>query len=51
MKKFLLFVLIFCMLSAALSVSAENYYLTEPISLFETKVVTIPKPNGEIDEG
>ena len=51
MKKFLLFLLILCMLSGALSVSAENYYLTESISLFETKVVTIPKPNGEIDEG
>ena len=51
MKKFLLFVLIFCMLSGALSVSAENYHLTESISLGETKIITIPKPNGKVDEG
>ena len=51
MKKFLLFLLIFCMLSGAVSVSAENYYLTESISLGETKIITIPKPNGEVDEG
>ena len=51
MKKFLLFLLIFCMLSGAVSVSAENYHLTESISLGETKIITIPKPNGEVDEG
>ena len=51
MKKFLLFLLIFCMLSGAVSVSAENYHLTESISLGETKIIPIPKPNGEVDEG
>ena len=51
MKKFLLSLLIFCMLSGARSNSAENYHLTESISLGETKIITIPKPNGEVDEG
>ncbi len=51
MKKCLLFLMIFCMLSGAFSVSAENYYLTDSIALEETRTITIPKPNGEIDEG
>ena len=51
MKKLLLILLIFCILSGSVSVSAENYHLTESISLGETRIVTIPKPNGVVDEG
>ena len=38
-------------LMGCLSVSAQNPYRCDTIALGETKVITVPAPDGEIDEG
>jgi hypothetical protein len=51
MKKLLIFLILACMVLSGISASAENISQTEDIILGEAKVITIPKPDGEIDEG
>ena len=50
MKRIVIALLLLCMMGA-MSVSAENISRVEDISLGQTKVVTVPQPEGEIDEG
>ena len=50
MKKFLIWLLIACLIGCV-TVSAQNISRTEDIALGETKIITIPKPDGEVDEG
>lgn len=51
MKKLLALATILCILLGGMSVYAENISRVEDISLFDTKVITVPQPEGEIDEG
>lgn len=51
MKKLLALLLLSFLLLGGMSVSAENFDWVEDIAPGETKVVTIPQPEGEIDEG
>lgn len=51
MKKLLIFLMLACMALGGISASAENISRTEDITLGETKIITIPRPDGEIDEG
>ena len=50
MKKILIWLLIACLIGCV-TVSAQNISRTEDIDLGETKIITIPKPDGEVDEG
>ena len=50
-RKLLMILAILCLLMNSISVSAENISRVEDISLGQTKVVTVPQPEGEIDEG
>lgn len=50
MKK-LVIVLSLFVLMGCINVSAQNPRWTDTISLGETKVITVPAPEGEIDEG
>lgn len=50
MKKLLILFMI-AALMGCLSVSAQNPYRCDTIALGETKVITVPAPDGEIDEG
>ena len=50
MKKILIFLMIVCLMGCV-GVSAQNIARTEKIALGETKTITIPAPEGEIDEG
>ena len=40
-----------CLLCNCMFVSAENISRVEDISMGETKVITVPQPEGEVDEG
>lgn len=51
MKKLLAILMISCLLLGGMSVSAENFAWKDDIALGETKVITIPEPDGEVDEG
>ena len=51
MRKLLLFLALACMMLSGIRASAENISRTEDITLGETKIITVPKPDGEIDEG
>ena len=50
-KKILALLMVFWMLAGCLTVYAENYHQEDTISAGETKVVTVPRPEGEIDPG
>ena len=49
MKKLWILLVVFCMLAGSITVHAENHHQNDTISCGETKVITIPKPKGEID--
>lgn len=49
-KLFVILALI-CLLCNCMFVSAENISRVEDISIGETKVITVPQPEGEVDEG
>ena len=51
MRKFWIFLVILCLVTGSMTVSAENFDVRDTITPGETKVITIPKPNGEVDEG
>ena len=51
MRKFLIVLTLFCLILGAMHVSAANFEQEEAISYGESKVVTIPQPDGEVDEG
>ena len=51
MRKFWIFLVILCLVTGSMTVSAENFDVRDTIAFGETKIVTIPKPNGEVDEG
>ena len=51
MKKLLAILMVSCLLLGGMSVSAKNFDWKDEIALGETKVVTIPEPEGEVDEG
>lgn len=51
MKRIVIALMLLCLMMSAMSVSAENISRIEDISLGQTKVVTVPQPEGEIDEG
>lgn len=50
MKKLLAMLVIFCLIMGSISVYAENFEWTDDISYGETKVITVPRPEGEVDE-
>lgn len=50
MKRIILLFVMVCMMGC-LSVSAQNISRAEDIALGETKVITVPAPEGEVDEG
>ncbi len=50
MKKFVILIMIVALMGC-LSVSAQNPQQSDTIAVGETKVITIPAPDGEIDEG
>ena len=50
MKKLLIVFVIACLMGC-MSVSAQNIARTEDITLGETKTVTVPEPEGPVDEG
>ena len=49
MRKFWIFLVILCLVTGGMTVSAENFDVKDTIAFGETKIVTIPKPEGEID--
>jgi hypothetical protein len=49
MRKFWIFLVILCLVTGSMTVSAENFDVKDTIAFGETKIVTIPKPEGEID--
>ena len=51
MRKFWIFLIILCLVTGSMTVSAENFDVKDTIAFGETKIVTIPKPEGEIDPG
>ena len=51
MRKFWIFLVILCLVTGSMTVSAENFDVKDTIAFGETKIVTIPKPEGEIDPG
>ena len=51
MRKFWIFLVILCLVTGSMTVSAENFDVRDTIAFGETKIVTIPKPEGEIDPG
>ena len=51
MRKFWIFLVILCLVTGSMTVSAENFDVMDTIAFGETKIVTIPKPEGEIDPG
>ena len=51
MRKFWIFLVILCLVTGSMTVSAENFDVRDTITPGETKIVTIPKPEGEIDPG
>ena len=51
MKKLIIALTLFCLLMGAMTVSAVNFEREEAISYGETKTLTIPQPDGEVDEG
>lgn len=50
-RKLFMILAIICLLSNSMFVSAENISRVEEISLGQTKVITVPRPEDEIDEG
>jgi hypothetical protein len=50
MKKLFIFMMI-AALMGCIAVSAQNPSASTEIALYETKTVTVPSPEGEIDEG
>jgi hypothetical protein len=51
MRKFWIFLVILCLVTGSMTASAENFDVRDTIAFGETKIVTIPKPEGEIDPG
>ena len=51
MRKFWIFLVILCLVTGSMTVSAESFDVRDTITPGETKIVTIPKPEGEIDPG
>ena len=51
MRKFWIFLVILCLVTGSMTVSADNFDVRDTIAFGETKIVTIPKPEGEIDPG
>lgn len=51
MRKFWIFLVILCLVTGSMTVSAEYFDVRDTITPGETKIVTIPKPEGEIDPG
>ena len=49
MRKFWIFLVILCLVTGSMTVSAENFDVRDTIAFGQTKIVTIPKPEGEID--
>ena len=49
MKKVLIFLCILCVMAGSVTAYAENFEYHDTISLGETKTITIPQPDGEID--
>lgn len=50
MKK-LLIALMLVALMGCICVSAQNPYISEEITLYENKTVTVPAPDGDVDQG
>lgn len=49
MKRIVIVLMLLCLMMGTMSVSAENISRVENISLGQTKVVTVPQPEDEID--
>ena len=51
MRKFWIFLVILCLVTGSMTVSAENFDVKDTIAFGEIKTVTVPQPEGEIDSG
>ena len=51
MRKFWIFLVILCLVTGSMTVSAENFDVKDTIAFGEIKTVTVPQPEGEIDPG
>lgn len=51
MKKIWIALVIFCLMMGSISAYAENFEWTDDIAYGETKTITIPRPDGDVDEG
>ena len=51
MRKFWIFLVILCLVTGSMTVSAENFHVKDTIAFGEIKTVTVPQPEGEIDSG
>ena len=51
MKKAVILLIVLCMAAGSVMVHAENFDVKDTIACGQTRIVTIPKPEGEIDPG
>ena len=51
MRKAVILLIVLCMAAGSVMVHAENFDVKDTIAFGQTRIVTIPKPEGEIDPG
>ena len=51
MRKAVILLIVLCMAAGSVMVHAENFDVKDTIAFGQTKIVTVPKPEGEIDPG
>ena len=51
MRKAAILLIVLCMMVGRVTVHAENFHVKDTIAFGETKTVTVPQPEGEIDSG
>ena len=51
MRKAVILLIVLCMAAGSVIVHAENFDVRDTIAFGQTRIVTIPKPEGEIDPG
>ena len=51
MRKAAILLIVLCMMVGSVTVHAENFHVKDTIAFGETKTVTVPQPEGEIDSG
>ena len=51
MRKAVILLIVLCMAAGSVMVHAENFDVKDTIAFGQTRIVTVPKPEGEIDPG